>query len=62
MSSLNETEMINQVQYLEMAIRNILGFFPTYFRPPYDDCQSGCQNVLKRMGYHISKCKGYKYE
>lgn len=50
--------MVNQVHYLEMAIRNILGFIPTYFRPPYDDCQTEiCQTVLKRMGYHIGKCK-----
>ncbi|KAL5396762.1 hypothetical protein PMIN02_002896 [Paraphaeosphaeria minitans] len=54
MSSLNETEQVHQVEYLEMAIRNILGFFPTYFRPPYDDCHNGCQTVLKRMGYHIT--------
>jgi peptidoglycan/xylan/chitin deacetylase (PgdA/CDA1 family) len=62
MSSLNETELVKQVHYLEMAFRNILGFFPTYFRPPYDDCRSAtCQSVLKRMGYHISKferCSG----
>ncbi|PVH91956.1 carbohydrate esterase family 4 protein [Periconia macrospinosa] len=56
MSSLNETEMVNQVHYLEMAIRNVMGFIPTYFRPPFDDCTSDtCKNVLKRMGYHISK-------
>jgi len=55
LSSLNETEMVHQVEYLEMALRNILGFIPTYFRPPYDDCSSTiCQSVLKRMGYHIT--------
>lgn len=53
--------MVNQVHYLEMALRNILGFFPTYFRPPYDDCQTNCQTVLKDMGYHISTCEGYTY-
>jgi peptidoglycan/xylan/chitin deacetylase (PgdA/CDA1 family) len=56
LTSLNETQLVNQVQYLEMALRNILGFIPTYFRPPYDDCQGLCPTVLKRMGYHISKC------
>ncbi|KAF1915755.1 hypothetical protein BDU57DRAFT_204897 [Ampelomyces quisqualis] len=54
MSSLNETAMANQVQYLEMAFRNILGFFPTYFRPPYTDCSDACQRLLKKMGYHIT--------
>jgi hypothetical protein len=57
MSSLNETEVVHQVEYLEMALRNILGFIPTYFRPPYEDCRNACQTVLNRMGYHISKCQ-----
>lgn len=55
MSALNETEKVNQVHYLEMALRNVLGFFPTYMRPPYTACDDACQVVLKRMGYHISK-------
>jgi hypothetical protein len=57
MSSLNETELVNSVHYLEMALRNILGFIPTYYRPPYDDCTGNCPGFLKKMGYHISKCK-----
>ena len=55
MSALNETERVNQVHYLEMALRNVLGFFPTYMRPPYTACDDACQVVVKRMGYHISK-------
>jgi peptidoglycan/xylan/chitin deacetylase (PgdA/CDA1 family) len=51
---LNSTEMLNQVQYLEMAFRNILGFFPTYMRPPYTECQADCQKLLKKMGYHVT--------
>jgi len=51
-SALNETEMVNQVQYLEMAFRNVLGFFPTYMRPPYLECRSECQTLLNKMGYH----------
>lgn len=35
-----------------MAFRNILGYFPTYFRPPYSECNEMCQSVLKRYGYH----------
>ncbi|KAH7085739.1 glycoside hydrolase/deacetylase [Paraphoma chrysanthemicola] len=55
MSSLNETEVTNQIVYLEMALRNILGFIPTYFRPPYDDCTTDvCKSVLKKLGYHIT--------
>jgi len=40
----------------EMALRNILGFFPTYMRPPYSDCtaESGCQDDMAELGYHIT--------
>ncbi|KAK5256209.1 hypothetical protein LTR16_003794 [Cryomyces antarcticus] len=40
----------------EMALRNILGFFPTYMRPPYSDCTaaSGCEADMKALGYHIT--------
>jgi hypothetical protein len=39
----------------EMAFRNILGFFPTYMRPPYVSCTraSGCVDDLNSLGYHI---------
>ncbi|THY05566.1 glycoside hydrolase/deacetylase [Aureobasidium pullulans] len=40
----------------EMALRNILGFFPTYMRPPYSDCtaESGCQQDMADLGYHVT--------
>jgi peptidoglycan/xylan/chitin deacetylase (PgdA/CDA1 family) len=39
----------------EMALRNILGKFPTYMRPPYSSCTaaSGCEADLKTLGYHV---------
>jgi peptidoglycan/xylan/chitin deacetylase (PgdA/CDA1 family) len=54
LSSLNEGDMENQVVYVEMALRNILGFFPTYMRPPYSECSDACQALMKKMGYHIT--------
>ncbi|KAF2645096.1 glycoside hydrolase/deacetylase [Massarina eburnea CBS 473.64] len=40
----------------EMALRNILGFFPTYMRPPYSSCtsESGCEQDLADLGYHVT--------
>jgi len=38
----------------EMAIRNILGKYPTYMRPPYSSCNAACQTVMKNLGYVIS--------
>jgi peptidoglycan/xylan/chitin deacetylase (PgdA/CDA1 family) len=45
----------NQMYKNEMALRNILGFIPTYMRPPYSSCsaESGCEADLKALGYHI---------
>ncbi|KAL7904701.1 carbohydrate esterase family 4 protein [Trichoderma velutinum] len=45
------TEMI----YNEMAFRNILGFVPTYMRPPFLECgsSSGCLDTMEDLGYHV---------
>jgi peptidoglycan/xylan/chitin deacetylase (PgdA/CDA1 family) len=50
---LNSTLMQNQMEYNEMALRNVLGFIPTYFRPPYLQCQDACQALMLKMGYHV---------
>lgn len=39
--------------YNEMAFRNIFGWFPKYFRPPFATCESGCLEVLAELGYHV---------
>lgn len=44
----------NQIIYNEMAFRNILGFFPTYLRPPYSQCaENNCGSKLRKLGYHV---------
>lgn len=44
-----------QMEKNEGAIRNIVGSFPTYMRPPYSSCpaKSGCREDLGELGYHI---------
>jgi peptidoglycan/xylan/chitin deacetylase (PgdA/CDA1 family) len=54
LTTMNEDQLINQMHYNEMAFRNVLGFFPTYMRPPYSECNSTCQAIMKKMGYHIT--------
>lgn len=49
----NETQVVNQIHYNEMALRNVLGFIPTYFRPPYLQCRGNCLLVMKKLGYHV---------
>jgi hypothetical protein len=46
--------MQNQIYYNEMVLRNILGFFPQYMRPPYSSCTAACTTFLKSAGYHIT--------
>jgi hypothetical protein len=55
LSTINPQQRQDQIIKKEMALRNILGFFPTYMRPPYSDCTvaSGCEATLNTLGYHI---------
>lgn len=53
LSLLDLDGMKKQIHYNEMALRNILGFFPQYMRPPYSNCNTACQDFLAATGYHI---------
>ncbi|KAF6825584.1 Chitin deacetylase-like protein 9 [Colletotrichum musicola] len=44
----------NQMVYNEMAFADILGFYPTYMRPPYSICGAECQGQMSDLGYHIT--------
>ena len=52
---LTRQQRLDQMYYNEMAFRNILGFFPTYMRPPYSDCDaaSGCEADMAALGYNV---------
>ncbi|KAK4123795.1 carbohydrate esterase family 4 protein [Parathielavia appendiculata] len=52
-SQLTNTQFTNQMVWNEIAINSILGFFPTYMRPPYSICEKNCQNILSTLGYHV---------
>lgn len=56
LSAITSAQRKDQMIKNEMALRNILGFFPTYMRPPYSSCtaESGCEDDLKALGYHIT--------
>ncbi|KAJ5647760.1 hypothetical protein N7490_004132, partial [Penicillium lividum] len=55
LSKIKPTQRVEQMTKNEAALRNIMGSFPTYMRPPYSSCEegSGCREELGRMGYHI---------
>jgi hypothetical protein len=52
-SQLTDTQFTNQMVWNEIAFNSILGFFPTYMRPPYSICERNCQTILSRLGYHV---------
>jgi peptidoglycan/xylan/chitin deacetylase (PgdA/CDA1 family) len=54
LSALTTQQRQHQMYANEMALRNILGFFPTYMRPPYSSCTEACQADMARMGYHVT--------
>ncbi|OAL51486.1 chitin binding protein, partial [Pyrenochaeta sp. DS3sAY3a] len=56
LSAIRTLDRKNQMWKNEMALRNILGFFPTYMRPPYNSCTaaSGCEKDMADLGYHIT--------
>ncbi|KAI0176603.1 hypothetical protein BJ166DRAFT_458305 [Pestalotiopsis sp. NC0098] len=55
LSNITSLQRKNEMIKNEMALRNILGFIPTYMRPPYSSCtaESGCESDLADLGYHI---------
>ncbi|KAI1077181.1 polysaccharide deacetylase [Whalleya microplaca] len=50
-TSPEETE--EEIIWNEMAFVEALGFFPTYFRPPYTSCGWDCAHAIARWGYHM---------
>ncbi|OTB03078.1 carbohydrate esterase family 4 protein [Hypoxylon sp. CI-4A] len=55
LSTLTSARRRDEMIKNEMAFRNILGFIPTYMRPPYSSCThaSGCEDDLAALQYHI---------
>ncbi|KYK57403.1 putative chitin binding protein [Drechmeria coniospora] len=55
-----------QIIYNEIALANILGFFPTYLRPPYSASNERTDRWLGELGYHVTyfnlDTKGYLHD
>lgn len=55
LDQITSEQRYDQMVKNEMALRNILGKYPTYMRPPYSACDSAaCQADLKALGYVIT--------
>ncbi|KAF2671736.1 glycoside hydrolase/deacetylase [Microthyrium microscopicum] len=53
LSLITKAQRLDQMYHNEVALNNILGFFPTYMRPPYSSCTNACQKDLADLGYHV---------
>ncbi|KAK8848875.1 carbohydrate-binding module family 18 [Apiospora arundinis] len=51
-SQMSTTQAQNQMIWNEIALNDILGYFPTYMRPPFSICERACQTMLATLGYH----------
>ncbi|KAK6196990.1 hypothetical protein LQW54_011007 [Pestalotiopsis sp. IQ-011] len=65
-SDITTVQAQNQVLWNEIAFNDILGYIPTYLRPPFSICESDCEDLLAELGYHIIyfdlDTEGYLYD
>lgn len=55
LDQITHEQRVEQMVKNEMALRNIIGKYPTYMRPPYSACYSAsCQNDMKALGYVVT--------
>lgn len=53
MESVSLEERHRQIVKIEIALADLFGFFPTYYRPPYTSCGADCMAELASLGYHV---------
>ncbi|KAJ5295739.1 hypothetical protein N7508_010560 [Penicillium antarcticum] len=55
LSKITPSQRRDQLEKNEAALRNIIGSFPTYMRPPYSSCapDTDCGVDVGKLGYHI---------
>ncbi|KAL8352759.1 hypothetical protein RB601_002874 [Gaeumannomyces tritici] len=53
LTTISRAEIKEQLVKNEAIFADVLGFVPTYFRPPYTACDEQCYSVLKELAYHV---------
>lgn len=53
LTNLTKQQRYDQLVKNEIALTKILGFFPTYMRPPYTSLNGDVLADLKALGYHV---------
>ncbi|KAK3186351.1 hypothetical protein K4F52_004889 [Lecanicillium sp. MT-2017a] len=54
LTTLSEKHFRNQMLFNEIALADILGYFPTYMRPPYSASNETTDAWLGDLGYHVT--------
>lgn len=54
LTQLSEEHFRNQVLFNEVALSDLLGYFPTYLRPPYSASNDTTDRWLGELGYHVT--------
>ncbi|KAF1817186.1 glycoside hydrolase/deacetylase [Eremomyces bilateralis CBS 781.70] len=55
LDEISSSKRKEQIVWNEIALQNIVGYFPTYMRPPYSACITpACEQDMADLGYHIS--------
>lgn len=52
-TNITDARRLEEMIKPEMALRNIMGKFPTYMRPPYIECNAACLALMDKLGYHV---------
>jgi peptidoglycan/xylan/chitin deacetylase (PgdA/CDA1 family) len=53
LTTLDRDGIVNQMDLLESALQQILGYFPTYMRPPYFSYNDLVLQTMAELGYHV---------
>ncbi|KAM3523394.1 hypothetical protein MY4038_008194 [Beauveria bassiana] len=54
LTTLSESQFRKQMYFLEVALADLLGYFPTYMRPPYSASNDQTDGWLGELGYHVT--------
>lgn len=53
MNKITSQQRRHEMFKTEIALNNVLGFIPTYWRPPYNSCGIECERDMGDLGYHV---------
>ena len=53
LATLDHDGIVSQMNLLESALMQILGYYPTYMRPPYFSTNDLVLQTMTELGYHV---------